>query len=318
MQALYWNGRTLTLEHSHPAPATDRRMAMIRVRLAGICSTDLQIFKGYMGFRGIPGHEFVGEVCEGPDHLAGKRVVGEINFACGSCEFCSRSLERHCPNRRVMGILGADGSFAEYMAVPIENLHVVPDTVSNDEAVFTEPLAAAFEILEQVEIRLSDHVLVLGDGKLGLLSAQVLSATGARVTVVGKHERKLQLLKKHRISTFLLADWKPGSFDVVIEATASSEGLKLALAAVRPRGTVVLKSTLAGDHSLALAPAVINEVTIVGSRCGPFAPALQALGERVISVTPLIEKTYPLSEGLEAVAYAAKGGVLKVLLRNAV
>ncbi|HEV8342222.1 MAG TPA: alcohol dehydrogenase catalytic domain-containing protein, partial [Candidatus Binatia bacterium] len=284
--------------------------------LAGICSTDLQIFKGYMGFRGVPGHEFVGEVQEGPEDLVGKRVVGEINFSCGECEFCRRGLGRHCSKRRVMGILDADGTFAEYLAVPVANLHVVPDSVADEEAVFTEPLAAASEILEQIQLNPGDDVLVLGDGKLGMLCAQVVKLTGARVTVLGKHQEKLALVKKTGVRTILLDDWKPRRFDIVVEASGSESGLELALSAVRPRGTLVLKSTIAGNHNVSLAPLVINEVTVVGSRCGLFPPALEALEKRSVAISPLIEKIYPLSEGVEAVAHAGRKGALKVLLRN--
>jgi len=314
MQALYWNGEHLRLDPSYPTPEPDEQTALVRVYLAGICSTDLQIFKGYMGFRGIPGHEFVGEVGEGPAELRGKRVVGEINFACGQCDLCARALGRHCPKRRVMGILGADGSFAEYVAVPARNLHLVPEGVGDKEAVFTEPLAAAFEILEQIELMPGDEVLVLGDGKLGLLCAQVLRLTGARLTVVGKHERKLEILKRLGIHTVMLSDWKSRPADVVVEATGSTSGLKVALGAVRPRGTLVLKSTLAEDHALSLASLVINEVTVVGSRCGLFPPALQALAEKSVMLTSLIDKSYPLAQGLEAIAHAARPGALKVLL----
>ena len=306
----------LRLDSSHPTPKADEKTALLRVRLAGICSTDLQIFEGYMGFQGVPGHEFVGEVEEGPAELVGKRVVAEINFACGRCDFCARDLGRHCPQRKVMGILGADGSFAEYVAAPVENLHLVPDNVADEEAVFTEPLAAAFEILEQVQLGVGDDVVVLGDGKLGLLCAQVLRLTGARVSAIGRHPEKLATLKKLGIRTFVLGDWKPRLYDVVVEATGSAAGLKTALEAVRPRGTLVLKSTVAESHSLSLAPLVIKEVTVVGSRCGVFPPALQALAEKSVSVTPLIEKIYPLSEGVEAVAHAGRLRALKVLLRN--
>jgi len=214
-----------------------------------------------------------------------------------------------------MGILGADGSFAEYVAVPTRNLHLVPEGVADEEAVFTEPLAAAFEILEQIELMPRDEVLVLGDGKLGLLCAQVLKLTGARLTVVGKHERKLEILKRLGIHTVMLSDWRSRPADVVVEATGSTSGLKVALGAVRPRGTLVLKSTVAEEHTLSLASLVINEVTVVGSRCGLFPPALQALAEKRVSVTPLIEKIYPLADGLEAIAHAARPGTLKVLLR---
>lgn len=316
MQALHWDGRKLRLDSSYPTPIKNHQSAVVRVYLSGICSTDLQIFKGYMGFQGVPGHEFVGEVGDGPKELRGQRVVGEINFACGRCDYCRRSLGRHCSDRSVMGILGADGAFAEFVSVPVSNLHLVPGEISDEEAVFTEPLAAAFEILEQVQIDPGDDVLVLGDGKLATLCAQVLKLTGARVTVLGKHKEKLALIKKTGVRTLLLDDWEPLLFDVVIEATGSDSGLKLAISAVRPRGTLVLKSTIAGDHRVSLAPVVINEITVVGSRCGPFPDALQALREKSVSVTPLIEKIYPLAEGLEAVAHAAKPGARKVLLRS--
>jgi threonine dehydrogenase-like Zn-dependent dehydrogenase len=285
------------------------------VHLAGICSTDLQIFKGYMSFKGVPGHEFVGSVSDGPGELIGKRVAGEINFACGQCTACRQDSSRHCPNRSVMGILNADGAFAECVSVPLENLHVVPDNVGDEEAVFTEPLAAAFEILTQIQINPGDEVLVLGDGKLGNLCAQVLQLTGAKVTALGKHTDKLALIKKAGVRTFQLSDWQPRRFDVVVEATGSASGLELALSAVRPRGTLVLKSTIAGNHQVSLAPIVIHEINVIGSRCGPFPDALAALAAKQISVTPLIEKIYALNEGLAAVAHAARPGARKILLK---
>jgi threonine dehydrogenase-like Zn-dependent dehydrogenase len=315
MKALHWDGGRLALD-DHPEPKTTSGEAIVRVRLAGICSTDLQIFQGYMGFRGIPGHEFVGEVIKGAPALAGKRVVGEINFGCGFCELCRRGLGRHCPKRRVMGILNADGCFAEFVAVPARNLHPVPDSVSDEQAVFAEPLAAAFEILEQVEIDFTREVLVLGDGKLGLLCAEVLAVTGARVTLVGKHPEKLKLAKAAGARTALLGEWLPRLFDIVVEATGSTSGFATALAAVRPRGTLVLKSTVAEEHKVSLAPLVINEITVVGSRCGVFPPALEALAQKKIAVTPLIEQTYPLSDGIAAMAQAGRGGARKILLRN--
>lgn len=316
MRALRWDGQRLTFDFAYPTPSVSGETALVRVRLAGICSTDLQIFKGYMGFRGVPGHEFVGDVIEGPSAFLSKRVVGEINFVCGRCEFCRRGLGRHCPKRQVIGILGADGCFAEVVAVPARNLHVVPDGVSDEEAVFTEPLAAALEILDQVEIDFTREVLVFGDGKLGLLCAQVVALTGARVTLVGRHPEKLKMVKKLGIRTVLLSDWRRQWADIVIEATGSTTGLETALSAVRPRGTLVLKSTVADEHKLSLAPLVINEVTVVGSRCGLFPPALDALAQKKAQVTPMIEKIYPLSEALDAVAHAGRPGVCKVLLKN--
>jgi threonine dehydrogenase-like Zn-dependent dehydrogenase len=214
-----------------------------------------------------------------------------------------------------MGILNADGALAEYISVPMANLHVVPENVSDEEAVFTEPLAAAFEILTQVKLNPKDDVLVLGDGKLGNLCAQVLRLTGANVTALGKYREKLDLIKKSGASTMLLDDWRQRHFDVVVEATGSSSGLALALSAVRPRGTLVLKSTIAGNHELSLAPVVINEISVIGSRCGPFPDALDALSTKRVEVTPLIEKIYPLNDGLAAVSHAGKPGVRKILLR---
>ncbi len=315
MQALYWDGARLRLQKRYPVPQTVKDSALVRVRFAGICSTDLQILQGYMNFRGVPGHEFVGDVSEGPAELLGKRVVGEINFACGVCEACQRGVGRHCPTRRVMGILDADGSFAEYLAVPVANLHVVPDEVADEEAVFTEPLAAAFEILEQVHVQPASEVIVLGDGKLGLLCAQVLQHAGARVTLIGKHEEKLALVRHAGVRTVLFSQWRPRQADMVVEATGSTAGLAFAIETVRPRGTLVLKSTVAQPHSLSLAPLVINEVTVVGSRCGVFPPALRALAQRTIAVSPLITKVFPLAEGAAAVRQAARPGTLKVLLR---
>jgi len=316
MRALHWDGSQLQLREAYPEPPAQKNWVLVRVHLAGICSTDLQIFKGYMGFVGVPGHEFVGEVVAGALPLQGKRVVGEINFACESCEWCRRQLRRHCPNRQVMGILNADGSFAEYLALPVANLHEVPENVSNEGAVFTEPLAAAFEILEQVHLRPGVEVVVLGDGKLGLLCAQVLHVAGGRVTLVGKHEKKLAALRQLGVRGVARTDWQSHPADVVVEATGTTEGLAQAMALVRPRGTLVLKSTVAQAHTLSLAPLVINEVTVVGSRCGPFPPALQALARGQLSVTPLIDHTYPLTEGVAAVQRAATPGVLKVLLRR--
>ena len=315
MQALYWNGRDLEFKSAYRRPIGGGQTALVKVHLAGICATDLQIFKGYMGFTGVPGHEFVGSVVEGPQALIAKRVVGEINFACGNCDYCRRGLSRHCPARSVMGILNADGAFAEYVSIPPTNLHVVPDGVADEEAVFTEPLAAAFEILEQIQINPGDEILVLGDGKLGNLCAQVLRQASARVTVLGKHEEKLKLLKRAGLRTIQIQNWQPKRFDIVIEATGSAAGLELALSAVRPRGTLVLKSTIAGNHNLSLAPIVINEINVIGSRCGPFAPALEALKEKRVAVTPLIEKIYPLADGVDAVAHAAESGTRKILLK---
>jgi threonine dehydrogenase-like Zn-dependent dehydrogenase len=336
MRALYWDGHELSFHASYPPPRSRPRIedgesriagatgsraetsgaqsAVVKVHLAGICATDLQIFKGYMGFKGVPGHEFVGSVSEGPGDLVGKRVVGEINFACGKCDSCRRDLRRHCPNRAVMGILDADGAFAEYVSVPTANLHVVPDNVSDEEAVFTEPLAAAFEILTQIQLDPADDVLVLGDGKLGNLCAQVLCLTGAKITALGKHAEKLALIKKAGVRTIQLNDWKPRLFDVVVEATGSATGLELALSAARPRGTLILKSTIAGNYQVSLAPIVINEIKVIGSRCGPFPDALDALAAKQVCVTSLIEEIYSLNDGVAAVGHAARPVARKILI----
>jgi len=315
MRAAYWNGQRLHIQEHYPTPQADAQTALVRVHLAGICSTDLQIFQGYMGFQGIPGHEFVGVVEEGPGSLTGQRVVAEINFACGQCHVCRQGLGRHCPTRQVMGILQADGAFAEYVAVPIDNLHPVPDHVSDEAAVFTEPLAAAFEILEQVHLQPTHQVVVLGDGKLGLLCAQVLHLAGAQVCLVGRHAHKLEVARALGVQTAILSDTPISQADVVVEATGSTTGLQLAIQTVRPRGTLVLKSTVATDHNLSLAPLVIHEITVVGSRCGRFPPALRALAHERLSVQPLITEVYRLRDAGDAVAHAARRGVLKILLR---
>lgn len=313
MRALQWDGSVLRVVDRHPLEPGPQ-MVVVRVHLAGICNTDLEITNGYMAFRGVLGHEFVGIVEEGPVELRGKRVVGEINFACGRCSVCLRGLRRHCPTRRVMGIVGADGAFAEGVEVPIDNLHLVPDSIADDIAVFTEPVAAACEILEQVHLQPDTDCVVLGDGKLGLLVAQVLFHAGARVLTVGRHADKLAILRARGIDTVHVADWNGAPADLVVEATGTASGLAAALAATRPRGTVVLKSTVAEAAQLHLAPLVINEITVVGSRCGNFAPALRALETGSITVRPLISACFPLSDGVEALQRAAQPGVLKVLV----
>ncbi len=313
MRALLWDGTTARVV-DRPAPQPSPTMAVVRVHLAGLCNTDLEITKGYMGFSGVLGHEFVGTVDQGPTGWVGTRVVGEINFACGACAFCARGLRRHCPTRQVMGISGADGAFAEYVAVPLVNLHRVPDSVSDEAAVFAEPLAAAFEILEQVHLQPSTECVVLGDGKLGLLVAQVLFQTGARVLVVGKHDENLAILRRRGIATASAAHWNQAPADLVVDATGSAGAFALALKATRPRGTVVAKTTVVDTAPLDLAQIVINEITVVGSRCGTFTPALRALEAGSIDVRPLISARLPLRAGVDALQLAASPGVLKVLL----
>ena len=316
MKALHFDGsRARVIDCDVPEP--EEGMARVRVRLAGVCNTDLELVKGYMGFTGVLGHEFVGSVEQGPEAWRGRRVVGEINFACGRCEMCARDLGRHCPQRRVMGIQDADGAVAEYVNVPVANLHTVPEALPDDLAVFTEPLAAAFEIPEQVPIEPGMQCLVLGDGKLGILTAQVLETCGARVTLVGHHPEKLALLAGRDIATRLERDFTPRLHDLVVEATGTARGFALALSCTRPRGTLVQKSTVAEHPNVDLAPLVIHEIQVVGSRCGPFAPALAALAAGTVDVAPLVHDRIDLAHAERALERTAEPGVLKVLVETA-
>ena len=324
MRAVTWDGSVLAVT-DRPEPEPAAGMAVCRVTLAGVCNTDLEIVRGYMGFRGVLGHELVGVVEAGPPEWLGRRVVAEINFACGRCEACGSGLARHCPSRRVMGILGADGAFAERVAVPVANLHAVPDGVADAEAVFAEPLAAAFEIVEQLALEPAawrdQRVLVQGDGKLGLLVAQVLQCAGARVHAVGKHPEKLAVLAARGIETSLAGDGRALAsgrrYDLCVEATGTARGFETAVAATRPRGVLVLKSTVAGRHPLDLAPLVIDEIHLLGSRCGPFAPALAALAGGEIDVASLVDDRLPLSRGDLALRRAGERGALKILIECA-
>lgn len=315
MRALRWDGTRLALARDTPDPVPGTGEALVRVHLAGICRTDLEITRGYLGFRGTPGHEWVGHVIAAADPaLVGARVVGEINLACGACATCAAGLGRHCPQRRVLGIVGADGAFAELIVVPTANLHRVPDRLSDHAAVFSEPLAAAFEVLDQIPPVSGLRAIVLGDGKLGLLVAQVLATEGAQVCLAGRHPAKLERVRRLGIDT---GTPRAGA-DLVVDATGAPAGLAEALALVRPRGTVVLKTTVAAEHRLDLAPAVINEVTIVGSRCGRFPPALAALAAARVSVAPLVDAVYPLDDAVAAFGRAASPGTLKVLVDTGV
>jgi threonine dehydrogenase-like Zn-dependent dehydrogenase len=287
-----------------PVPEPPAGEALVRVRLAGLCSTDRELARGYMGFRGTPGHEFVGECVRADDRpeLVGRRVVGEINAACGACALCRDGLGRHCPERTVLGILGRPGAFAEYLCLPVGNLHVVPETMGDERAVFAEPVAAAFEVLDQVEVA-GRRVVVLGPGKLGGLVAQALAGAGAEVTVVGRRADSLARLARLGFVTGVLdGPDMPAerSADIVCDATGSHAGLPLALRLVRPRGTVVLKTTCAGEAKIDLAPIVIDEITVVGSRCGRFAPALEALGDGRLEPERAITGRFPLGEIREA------------------
>ncbi len=313
MRALRFDGTPRVVDIEPPAPAPGE--ARIRVRRAGICSTDLEICRGYMRFSGTLGHELVGEVIESPDaSWIGRRVTGEINLGCGHCARCLAGLSRHCATRTVLGILGKDGCFAEELTLPLANLHAVPEGLSDELAVFTEPLAAAFEILEQIAVPPNARVAVLGDGKLGTLVALVLAQTGAELTVIGKHADKLARIAPHVSRTVIHGDAIDGEFDIVVEATGSPSGFEAARGLLRPRGTMVLKSTFHGALELDTAPLVIDEITLVGSRCGPFPPALRALASSRIDPSPLIEASYPLSDGVRALERAAEPGVAKVQL----
>ena len=294
-----------------PMPQRPEGFALLRMVVAGICNTDLELQRGYYGFSGTPGHEFVAEVVEADNReLIGKRVAGEINLACRNCEWCRRGMGRHCPNRTVLGIVKHPGAFAEYLTLPEVNLHVLPDAMPAERAVFTEPLAAACEILDQVTIPPGTPVAVLGDGKLGILIALVLQANGYPVEHFGRHVEKLRIAG----ARFSTEPPPHASFDWVVDATGSAEGLKAAVAACRPRGTVILKSTVHGLVPVDTAPVIVNELTLVGSRCGRFEASLPLLDRRVVRVEPLIADRFPLAEAPQAFARAAERGVLKVLL----
>ena len=299
-----------------PLPRVPTGFARIRLLAAGICSTDLELQRGYYGFRGVPGHEFVGEVTEAEDaSWIGQRVAGEINLACGKCEWCARGLGRHCPRRAVLGIVRHPGAFREFLTLPVDNLHRVPASILTEHAVFIEPVAAACEILDQIKIPKQERVAVLGDGKLGLLIAQVLHAHGARVQLFGRHREKLRIADRVGISTELAGKKLPErSFPIVVDATGSAEGLRTAISMCVPRGTVVMKSTVHGLVSIDTAPAIVNEITLVGSRCGRFEPALKLLASGKVRVGDLISEQFPLSRAPEAFARAGTKGVLKVLL----
>ncbi len=316
MKALWLEERRLTLKGDVPTPVPPDGEALVRVLRAGICNTDLEMVRGYYPYTGVLGHEFVGIVERGPDTLLGRRVVGEINAVCGRCGACRAGRPTHCERRTVLGIVNRHGAFAEYLTLPCANLHVVPDEVSTDAATFTEPLAAALEVQEQVAVGSGDRVLVVGDGKLGQLIGQTLGLTGCDLLVIGRHAAKLELLSARGITTGAADAVKPSTYDIAVECTGNPEGFALARKALRPRGTLVMKSTYAGALTLDASAIVVNEITLVGSRCGPFAPALTLLAEGRVEVEPLIHARYPLRDGLAGFAEAARNGVLKVLLSN--
>ncbi|HEY0458227.1 MAG TPA: alcohol dehydrogenase catalytic domain-containing protein [Pyrinomonadaceae bacterium] len=306
------------LEIAEIAKPENKREALIRVTKSGICNTDLEIVRGYAGFSGTIGHEFVGivEAAAGAPEWIGKRVVGEINAGCGACGKCAAGDARHCPNRTVLGIHNRDGAHAEFLTLPIANLLEVPEGVRDEEAVFAEPLGAAFGITEQVEIAENTRVAVVGDGKLGILCAFALSLKSKNTVLIGKHREKLSLAAKRNIETVLLDEAAKSnrSFDVVVEASGSESGFECALDLLKPRGKMVLKSTFQGKTNLEMWRVVVDEITIVGSRCGRFAPALELLAKRRVTVEDLISEEFSLSEGVRAMSRAAEKGVLKVLL----
>jgi threonine dehydrogenase-like Zn-dependent dehydrogenase len=316
MRGLHLDRGRLSLRGDLPEPSPRPDWTVVAVRRAGICATDQALVRGYMDFVGTPGHEFVGVALDGP--LRGRRVVGEINAGCGECAECRRGDARHCASRSVLGIFGHQGAFAERLALPTRNLLAVPDAVSDDEATFVEPLAAALHIADDIEVGPGVRCLVAGDGKLGLLCAMALAARGAEVTVAGRHAERAALLPPSVAYRIGMLESQPAGpidrFDVVVEATGNPDVLARLPALVRPRGTIVLKTTTERPVAIDLAPLVVDEIRLVGSRCGRFEPALQALAERRAAVAGLVAARYSLADAESAFAHAARRGVLKVLL----
>lgn len=315
MLALVFDG-TAKLRRDYPAPIPAANDVLVAVTHAGVCSTDLEILKGYMGFTGVLGHEFVGRVVRGPSLWMDKRVVGEINCICNKCAMCKRGLGSHCLDRGVLGIYRRDGVFAELLSLPVQNLHEVPANVSDDAAVFVEPLAAAYQILTQIQINPADEVVVLGGGRLGQMVVRALKNACPTLTLVSRGEEKLKAAARAGVRTVKVSDFTPASqADVVVDATGSPQGFELAMRTVRPRGTIVLKSTTAaGAGGLNLAPLVINEVTVIGSRCGPFDRALRALASGEVDLTGLISRRFALADGLAALEAAKQPGNIKVVI----
>jgi threonine dehydrogenase-like Zn-dependent dehydrogenase len=314
VRALGVYGGKLQLLEGAPQPECGVDEVLIRPLLAGICNTDLELVRGYYNYQGILGHEFVGEVVAGPAEWLGSRVVGEINISCGNCDYCRAGIPSHCRSRAAVGIRGHEGVFAEYLVLPVRNLHVVPGSLPDAQAVFTEPLAAALQVPEMVHIRPSDRVVVLGAGKLGMLVAQVLRLIGTELTVIVRHAKQAQLLGGWGIAAARIDELPVAQADVVVDCTGQADGFADALRLLRPRGTLVLKSTYRGLPEIDLARVATQEVTVVGSRCGPFAAALRLLQAELIEVEPLIEHWFPLRDGVRAMAAAAEPGTLKVLL----
>jgi alcohol dehydrogenase len=312
MRAVIFDGE-LRLERQQPMPTVPANEALVKIHMAGICNTDIEITRGYKGFNGILGHEFVGTVVECADaQWVGRRIVGEINAACRTCPTCLRGDDPHCPNRTTVGIYKRAGAMADYISLPIDCLHEVPADVSDEQAVFTEPLAAALEIIQQTHLRPTDRVALVGDGKLGLLIAQVLRLPGCEVTMVGRHPERWDLLHRQGIAT-CRPEQAEGWYDVVVDVTGNPEGLKTSRRLVRPRGRLVMKSTVAAETQLDLTMLVVDEIQLIGSRCGPFPAALRLLQRGLIETAPLITATYPLDDAMAA--FTASRGALKVLLQ---
>lgn len=313
MQALIYDG-ALRLISDMPMPQLEIGLAIVKVLRAGICNTDIELTRGYRQFSGILGHEFVGEVVEGPHEWVGQRVVADINIADGTCDMCQKGIPTQCRHRKIIGIAGWPGAFADYLPVPLNNLHRVPDMVTDDQAVFTEPLAAALQMLQLSPLRPTESVVVLGAGKLGLLCAQILRLVGAQVMLVVRHERQKQLGRQWGLQPVSRTDLSDSSADVVVDCTGSAEGFVDALALVAPRGKLFLKSTYAEKAPLNLSQIAVKEVQIIGSRCGPFPAALRLLSLGLVDVLPLIEARYTMQDSVEAMAHAARPGALKILL----
>jgi threonine dehydrogenase-like Zn-dependent dehydrogenase len=317
MRALTLDGSGLNLRRDYPEPLRTEGESLVRVTTAGICGTDLELARGYMDYHGVPGHEFVGVVADSDDRaLIGKRVVGEINAACGGCSFCQADLGRHCPHRTVLGILGRDGAFADYLTLPDRNLIPIPRSLPDEVAVFAEPVAAAYEIFDQIELAITDAILILGDGRLGAIVALVFQDAGFVPVVGGHHRPKLAHLARLGLKVELEENLKPG-FDRVIDCTGSAHGFIRAIELVRPRGTIILKSTAAGPVPLNLAPVVINEINVIGSRCGRFAPAISAIESGRVDPHHLISGSYAFDDAIAAVAAAGDPANFKLLLQIA-
>lgn len=316
MQAVLCRNGRIQYRTNYARPTPETGEALLRVRLAGICGTDLEIVRGYAGFRGVLGHEFVGVVEEAPqDNWIGRRVAGSINLGCRECPTCLCQGPEHCPDRRVLGIRGKDGVFADYVTLPLANLFPVPDDVVDEEAVFTEPLAAALRIRDQIRLRPTARSAVVGPGRLGMLIGQVLALDGADVTMLGRRPESLDLSQQLGLGTALASDVADDSFDLVVESTGNEVGLAQALRLLRPQGTLVMKSTFHGKATVDLTKLVVGEIAVQGSRCGPFAPALRLLARGGVNVTALIDGEFPLSRAAEALERAAQAGVRKILLR---